>query len=330
MSETLVLSARDIARVLDTRACVAAVEQAFALDPVRETIPSGVLGAHVESGGFHVKTAGLLGERPLFVAKVNANFPGNPERFGLPTIQGVLALFDATNGKLLALIDSGSLTSVRTAAATAVAAKHLAREDATAATICGCGEQGRSQLRALCVVRSLRTVFAYDADPSRAGRFASEMTRELGIGVIAAGDLASAVKRSEIVVTATPSRRWILGRADVSSGTFIAAVGADHPEKQEIEPALMVESVVVVDHLEQCERMGDLHHAISAMAMRREDVAADLAAIVSGRKRIPYDENAIVIFDSTGTALQDVAAARLAYTRALELNLGSEVTLDAH
>ncbi|MES2521942.1 MAG: ornithine cyclodeaminase family protein [Gemmatimonadota bacterium] len=326
---TLMLTHGDIMRVLSMRDCIDAVERAFALDAATETIPSGVLGTHVDGGGFHVKTAGLRHGRPMFVAKVNANFPDNPGRRGLPTIQGVIALFDAACGTLLALLDSGAITSLRTAGASAVAAKYLAREDATVVTICGCGEQGRSQLRALHTVRALRVVYAVDSDTARAARFAAEMSRELGLEATVSGDLASAARRSDIIVTATTSPRWLLGVGDVSPGAFIAAVGADAPEKGEIDPALMAQSRVVVDVLAQCERMGDLHHAITAGAMQREDVVADLAEVVSGRKWVRRGPDDVVIFDSTGTALQDVAAAGLAYERAVTAGLGVSIDLRA-
>src|SRR5215203_1372058 len=143
MTATIVLSRRDVAGLLTMRDCIDVVERAFQQHASGDTVPPGVLGVHVDGGGYHVKTAGLLGDA-VFATKVNANFPGNPSRHGLPTIQGVAALFDAERGSVLALLDSGSITSLRTAAASAVAARHLARADASVATVCGCGEQGRS------------------------------------------------------------------------------------------------------------------------------------------------------------------------------------------
>ena len=329
MSETLVLTRRDVADVLDIGDCIDAVERAFCLHAAGATIAPGVLGAHVDGGGFHVKTAGVLEPRPLFVAKVNANFPGNPARHGLPTIQGVVALFDAERGVPLALLDSGQLTSLRTAAATAVAARHLARADSATVTIAGCGEQGRSQLRALAAVRPLHRVLVYDADASAAERYATAMGHELTIDVRAVRELAAAARRSDIVVTCTTARRWILGSGDVQAGAFVAAVGADHPEKQELEPALLAESAVVVDVLEQCERMGDLHHAIVAGAMTRDDVRAELADVVSGRRAGRTRDDEVVVFDSTGTALQDVAAAWVAYEHARERGLGVRLDFGA-
>jgi alanine dehydrogenase len=325
---TLVLTRGDVADLLDMDACIDVVEHAFRLHGEGETIRPSVLGVHVEGGGFHLKAAGLSqGGRSYFAAKVNANFPGNRERSGLPTIQGVVALFDIENGSLLALLDSGIITSVRTAAATGVAARHLARLDSTVVTICGCGVQGRDQLRALVRTRPIRTVLAFDVDPDQAAAFAGEMSRELELHVRAVRDLSAATRQSDICVTCTPSRRAILGREDVRSGLFVAAVGADNPEKQEIDPALLGASTVVVDVLEQCATIGDLHHALDAGVMTRDGVHAELGEIVAGRKRGRATDDEIIVFDSTGTALQDVAAAALAYERALTSGQGTRLDL---
>ena len=147
--------------------CIAAVERAFLRHARGEAIPPAVLGVHVESGGFHVKTAGMfdaIDGRPVFAAKVNANFPGNPERHGLPTIQGVIALFDAANGRVLALFDSIEITVLRTAAATAVAAKYLASDEAKVA-ICGCGEQAEPTSRArVCALDRARDGYGHNAE----------------------------------------------------------------------------------------------------------------------------------------------------------------------
>jgi alanine dehydrogenase len=326
---TLVLTRQDVVLLLRMPDCIEAVERAFVRHARGETIPPGVLGAQVRGGGFHVKSAGLVDAvdgRPVFATKVNANFPANPDRCGLPTIQGVIALFDAVDGRVLALLDSIEITSLRTGAATGVAAKYLAPDGVTV-TVCGCGEQSRNQLRALACVRSLRRVQAFDLDPERARRFAAEMAPELGLQVTVARGLVDAAGETGIWVTCTPARRWFLGRAHVAPGAFVAAVGADSPEKQEIEPELLARSAVVADVLEQCAAMGDLHHAIEARILRREDVRAELADVVSGKRpgRTSLDE--IVVFDSTGTALQDVAAAALVYERARSCGAGLSVRL---
>jgi alanine dehydrogenase len=329
-TDTVVLTRRDVVELLAMDDCIDAVERAFRLHAEGRTIPPSVLGAHVDGGGFHVKTAGLpAAGRSYFAAKINANFPGNRERFEMPTIQGVIALFDVENGYLLALLDSAEITSVRTAAATAVAARYLAREDSAVVTVCGCGVQGRAQLRALVRVRPVRTVSAFDVDGSRAEEYAAAMRREFGIDVRSVHDLPDAVRESDICVTCTTSRRAILHRAEVPAGMFVAAVGADNPEKQEIDPALLAASTVVADVLEQCATIGDLHHALDAGLMTRADVFAELGEIVAGRKRGRATDDEIIVFDSTATALQDVAAAALVYERAIARRRGVGLDLSA-
>lgn len=314
---TLILKQHDVRRILSMQDCISAVERAFVAHAEGQTLGPAVLGVHAHGGGFHVKAAGVAASAntAVFAAKINANFPANPASFGLPTIQGVLALFDAANGRVLALMDSIEITSLRTAAATAVAAKHLAPTVADV-VICGCGEQSRHQLRALACVRSLYRVRAFDIDVALATRFVADIQRELGVGASVIDDL-SAAGDATIWITSTPSRRWFLGRAHVTPGAFVAAVGADNPEKQEIEPELLAANVVIADVLDQSATIGDLHHALEAGLMRRDDVRGELADVVSGRIRGRRADDEIVIFDSTGTALQDVAAAAVVYDRAV-------------
>jgi alanine dehydrogenase len=180
---TLILTKSDVQAFLDIDACIDAVKEAFLAQAEGYALKSGVLGTHVDGGGFHVKTSGLSCGRTYFAAKINANFPRNRLLNGLPTIQGVIALHDASNGILLALIDSVEITTLRTAAATAVAAKQLARSEAGTVTVIGCGRQGRSQLLALSRIRSLVGVKAYDVDTRMAREYADEMSHVIGCAV---------------------------------------------------------------------------------------------------------------------------------------------------
>jgi alanine dehydrogenase len=148
-----------------------------------------------------------------------------------------------------------------------------------------------------------------------------------GIEVVATDDLAGAMQSSDICITCTPSRRWFLGRAHVRPSTFIAAVGADNPDKQEIEPALLAASRVVVDSIAQCAEIGELHHALDAGVMTADDVSATLGEVIAGIKpgRIVADE--VTVFDSCGIAVEDVAAAALVYEAALRDGRGLRVAL---
>jgi alanine dehydrogenase len=325
----LALSRADVLELLTLRDCVDGVERAFRLHAEGKTLGPGVLGIDAVDGGFHIKAAGILGARNYFAAKANANFSDNPRRHGLPTIQGAVLLADASNGTLLAVMDSGSVTALRTGAATAVAAKYLARPDARTATIVGCGVQGEIQLASIAAVLRLSTARVYDIDHARAKDLAHRASAKLGVHVEAVTDLSRALRESDVCVTCTPSRSAFVKASDVAAGTFIAAVGADNPTKQEIDVGLIASATLVVDVLDQCAEIGELHHALAAGVMSRTQVHAELGEVVAGRKAGRTRDDEITIFDSSGTALQDVAAAVAVYEKALERGRGTEVKLDA-
>ncbi len=313
----LLLSRSDVERLLTPDECIAAVEDAFRRHALGQAPPPGILGLHAADGGFHIKAALLTLDRPYFAAKTNANFPHNCARHGLPTIQGVVVLCEAVAGQPLAVMDSMAITALRTAAATAVAAKHLARKECKTMLMCGCGGQAAAQLRALLRVRSPERIQVYDRDAERSHAFAAALGAEIGVPTTAVTELPAAVAVSDIVITCTTARRWFIAREMVRPGTFVAGIGADNEDKQELDPALLASSKLVTDLTEQCATIGDLHHAIAARAMSAADVHAQLGEIVAGLKRGRESEEDIIVFDSTGVALQDVSAAAAVYKRAL-------------
>lgn len=324
---THLLSRADVAALLPLDDCIAAVEHAFRMHGEGRAPAPASLGVAGTDGGFHVKAARLDLSRRYFAAKLNANFPANPERLGLPTIQGVVALCDADTGTLLALMDSIELTILRTGAATAVAARHLARSGPSVVTVAGCGNQGRVSVRAIARVRELSRVWLWDIDPERATRLAEELSTELGSPVDVSSSLTDASMASDIVVTCTPARRPLIGTGDVRAGTFVAAVGADGPDKHEIAIDLLAKAVVIADVIVQCAAYGDLHHAIAQGVVSEQHVRAELGQVIAGVRPGRLTEEEIVVFDSTGTALQDVAAAALVYERAVASGRGSTVAL---
>ncbi len=323
MTGTLLLCRAEVERLLTPDLCIVAIEDAFRRLSGGGLPPPGILGMHAGDGSFHVKAGFLTLDRPYFAAKLNANFPGNGMRHGLPTIQGAVILSDAANGTPLAVMDSIGITALRTAAASAVAAKYLAREACDTALLVGCGGQAPAQLRALLRVRKPRRVLAYDRDIELAKTFASDLS------VTAVADLDAAVAESDLIITCTTAREFIIRRDRVRPGTFIAAVGADSEHKQEIDPALMATAKVVTDLTEQAASIGDLHHAIAAGAMTRDAVHAELAEVVAGRKPGRTSADEIIVFDSTGTGLQDVAAAIAVYREAVRECAGTHFHFSA-
>jgi len=325
---TLLLSGPQIASLIDLDEVIREVERAFAMHAEGMVPAPGILGCPAGAGGFHIKSAWFPGAEPRFAVKTNANFPANRENTGLPTIQGVIALFDGTTGAPIALMDSIAITILRTAAATAVAATHCARKGATTVTIFGCGDQAAAQIRALALVRPLTRVFAFDLRVQRAERLAESLS-DLGLRIDPVLDPAAALAESDICVTCTTSRLPFLRRADLASGMFVAAVGADSEGKQELEADLVASAVLVVDLLESCAAIGELYHALEAGLMQREDVHAELGEVVTGQKAGRSTDEEIVVFDSTGNALQDVVTASLAYEKAIAVGAGTRFRFSA-
>lgn len=318
------VSRQEVAALLTLDECIAAITEAFRLRGEGKLRPPGILGIAAPSGAFHIKAAVM---RNFFAAKVNGNFTDNPTRLGLPAIQGVIVLCDAETGRPLAAMDSIEITTLRTAAATALAARHLARPGSSVVTVCGCGAQGRAQLRAVASTFPLRRAFLWDLDPTRAHLMADELGPQVRVEVSPTEDLAAAVSQSAICITCTPSRKAFLTREWVRPGTFIAAVGTDSADKQELEPSILSCAKVVADVVDQCAEIGELHHAIAARAMTREQVYAELSELAAGLKPGRTSEDEITVFDSTGTALQDVAAAAAVYEKAARVGSGVRIEL---
>ena len=320
---TLLLNRHEIASLLSLSDYVDIVENAFRLHAEGKTLSLGLLHIDAADGEFHIKAGGLELEHTYFGLKANAGFFQNRARFGMPNIQGTILLCDGEHGYPLALMDSTEITINRTGATTAVATKYLARPDSRVATICGCGVQGRVQLRSLKLVLPIEEVYAFDSDTGAAETFASDMRAETGLEVTAVRDPGTALRKSDVCITCTPSRQSFLRKDDVPAGIFLAAIGADSPEKHELDPALLAASRVVVDILEQCADVGELHHAIAAGLMTSADVQGELGAVIVGRVPGRRSDDEIIIFDSTGTALQDAAGAAAAYERALAAGVGT-------
>jgi alanine dehydrogenase len=321
-----VLSRQDLATLMPFGEYVDAVAGAFRMQAEGHAVLPPPMHVPTEGGGFHVKAGRLPIGSGYAAFKVNGNLPNNRTAHGLPTIQGAILLFDASTGSPVALLDSIEITLKRTGAATAVAARYLARPESRVATIFGCGAQGRIQLAALRHELNIRQVFLVDTNAAAAEAFAAEVARE-GLDVDVPAKPRHAARASDVIVTCTSAYVPFLGPADVRSGTFIAAIGADNPEKSEIDPELMARARVVTDLTVQCSYMGDLNHAIRAGTMQIADVHAELGELVAGRKPGRTESHEITLFDGSGVGIQDVAASARAYELARQRDAGRRLSL---
>lgn len=311
--EMFLLGAEQLRAVLTPALCLEALEDAYRNLYASPKDTGHSLGFQTENGKFHVKAGLSPGTHEFFAAKVNANFPDNQNRFGAPTIRGLIVLCDCADGRPVAILQSGELTGRRTAAATALAAKYGARSDAQTLALIGCGAQARHQAEAVLDVRPIERILAFDRDQVRTEAFLQWVIESLKIEAVAAPGIADAIAASDMTITCTTASRPVITRGMVPAGSFIAAVGADNPDKQELDPELFGNARILVDDLDQCAESGDLAHAIRAGIVTKADVNATLAGLAAGVQQGRTSRDEIVIFDSTGTGVQDVAAAGAAY-----------------
>lgn len=261
-----------------------------------------------------------------FAVKISPGFFNNV-RIGLPSLSGMMALFSAETGRLqAALLDNGWLTDLRTAAAGAVAARYLARENARVAAVLGTGLQARLQLEALLLVRPIERVLVWGRDAEKARGYAGEMSKKLGIAVEVADSATEAVQAADVAITTTPAREPILPKEALHPGLHVTAMGSDAEGKNEVAPdALAAADLLVCDRQPQCAERGELRAAIAAGTVDADAKLPELGAIAAAE--IPGRENAeqITIADLTGTGVQDTAIAVLALEAATSAGFGTQI-----
>ena len=297
------------------------VEAAFAALATKAVAMPPILRLDIPEhrGEVDVKTAYVPGI-DSFAIKISPGFFGNPG-LGLPSTNGMMVVLSARTGLVQALLlDNGYLTDVRTAAAGAVAARHLARADARTAAILGAGMQAEMQLRALALVRPLTGARIWARDGAKAAALAARL--DLGFPVVAARSVEDAVTGADVIVTTTPATAPILPSGLVTAGRHITAMGSDAEHKNEVDPALIARARYVADRLSQTERLGELHHAIAAGLAQAGAGYPELGQVVAGLVPGRLSAGDITLADLTGTGIQDTAIAALALTRARAAGAG--------
>ena len=316
----LLLSETDVRSLLTMRLALEAVEESFRrladgsglVQPRRRLNVPGKSYLHYMAAAD--SAAGYMGMKIYTTSRLGLRF--------------LVPLFDAQTGDSLALIEADYLGQVRTGAATGIATKFLAREDASSIGIIGTGSQARTQLEAIATVRKIAEIWAYGRDPARRESFAMEMASQLKLRVTPVDSAERAVRGAAIVVTATTSTRPVLEGAWLSPGTHINAIGANFPQKRELDDeAVRRCDRIVVDSREQSKmEAGDLIDTL------RDDDSGwgrvrELSEIVSGKSKGRTSANEITLFKSSGIASEDIAVAGRLYEVALERGVGKQVEM---
>jgi ornithine cyclodeaminase/alanine dehydrogenase len=310
--------------------CIRVVETAFAeLARGNAVMPQrAVIRVAEHKGLFLGMPAYVGGDLNALGLKVVTVYPDNPSQHKLPTTLGTLIFCDPSTGRAIAIMDAGYLTAVRTGAASGVATKYLAREDAKSCVIFGAGVQARKQLAALALVRNMDSVLVIDPMAETREKFAADMTRELKVQVKGTEDTEGAVKQADIIVTASSSHDPVFDGDWVRPGTHINNIGSHTPDARELDTTIVKRSKFVADLKEaNMAEAGDILIPIREGAVTEEHIYANLGDIVTGAK--PGRENAeeITVFKSCGLAVQDVSTALAVYQAACEKGIGTEVAL---
>ena len=325
-----ILTSEDVRLALPMPKTIEIIKEAFRqLSAGKATVPLRTRIELANREAVALIMPALLNTTGDLAVKIVSVFPRNVER-DLPTIHAVVVAIDSDTGRPLALIEGGTLTAIRTGAASGAATDLLARADCSRVAIFGSGVQARTQLEAVCAVRDIEEVRVYSIDKEGAQTFAEEMA---GVGSIpsqikVATDPVDALVGADIVCTATTSLSPVFSRLDLRPSTHINAVGAYTPEMQELDEHAVERAYVVVDsRAAVLAEAGDLIIPIQKGLIREDHIRAELGEIVSGDAPGRSTDDQITLFKSVGVAVQDAAAAGLALRRAEELGLGQMVEL---
>jgi len=327
--EILVLSHKEVEGLLDYGEVIDAVENAFRAKALGRTImpPKSYLFFAEYCGDLRVMPAYLLDEAIAGVKIVNVH-PENPRKHGIASVMAVVVLVDPETGRPLAVMDGTLITAWRTGAAGAVAAKYLARRDSKVMGVIGAGVQGRMQALFTSKVLDLDRLVVWDVVESRAEAYAEEMSRALGIGIKVAGGPEEVAREADILATCTPSREPIVKAEWIRPGIHINAIGADAPGKEELDPEILKRaSKIVVDDWVQASHSGEINVPLSKGIISKEDIYAELGEIIAGMKPGRERDDEITVFDSTGSAIQDVATASIVYRKALDRRIGTRMEI---
>jgi len=324
---TLLLSKRDVEDLLTVQEAVQLVEEAFrqlALGHV--TMPQRTTIRLPEHHGLHLCMPAYVGGTVNALAlKMVTVYPRNPATRGLPTTMGTLILSEPASGEPLAVMEAGLLTAIRTGAVSGVATRFLARRAARTVGVFGAGVMGRWQLAAVCAVRKIDSAIVYDRDERRAGEYASEMSRQLGIPVTAAVHARDAVEGQDVIIVATSAAEPVFDGRWLAPGQHINAIGSHAPTARELDTVAVVRSRIFLDFAEACLfEAGDILIPMKEGAIGSDHLRADLGEVVAGLKPGRERDDEITLFKSVGLAIQDAAVASFLYQRARARGAGVE------
>jgi alanine dehydrogenase len=324
--DTLLLDTADVEAGAPVGAVVDAVEAAFAAYARGDALMPAK--SYIElpryNGDFRSMPAYLdAGDWDAAGVKWVNVHPDNPADHDLPTVLGTMVYSDPETAFPLAIMDGMALTGLRTGAAAAVATKYLAVEDATSLGLVGAGAQSSTQLEAIAMVRDIQRVVIADRNPAKQQAFVDAYADRYDV---TAGSIEAAAA-CDVLSTVTPVREPIVPRAAVGDRTHVNAIGADAAGKHELDDQILLDARLVIDDYEQCIHSGEINVPYAAGILTDDDIDTELGAVVVGDRPGRQPEDGLTVFDSTGLAIQDVAAAHTVYEHATAADRGERFQL---
>jgi len=326
-SGTLILDRHTLQSLLTMADVNRAVEEAFfAYGHGHWEVPAKIIFSQEQyDGDFGAMPAYC--RKPEYIAIKWGGVHNRNPAMGLPTTLTQIILSDPKTAWPLAIAEGAWITEMRTGAAAGIATKLMARSDAGILAVIGAGAVGRRAAESISRVRSLRSIRVASRTFASADEYACEMSDKLGIAVTAATSIRSAVQGADIVNIATPARAPLIMADWIEPGTHINAMGADSPGKQELDPRILAQSHIIVDHKSQARIYGEIHLPLQQQLLSESAVAGDIGDVVAGRVPGRRSDRDITVFDGTGMALEDAAVVHLAYNMARARGLGQVIDL---
>lgn len=320
------LSINDAKKLLTMKDTLKLVEAAFKEKGFKrvQMPPKPYLFFKRYNGDLRIMPSYLEGLDEAGIKLVNVH-PDNPEKYGIPTVLATILLFDPKNGAPVCIMDGTWITAMRTAAATGIATKYLARKDSKTVGMIGAGYQAPFQLEALREVMKIEQVKVYARRKEKVEKFAEEMEEKLGLEVEAMDTAEDAVRDVDVLVTVTTAREPVVEDEWVSEGMHINGIGADAPGKQELDPRILKRAKIIVDDWEQACHSGEVNVPLAKGDITKENIYGELGEIVAGLRPGRTSDDEITIFDSTGLSIQDVITGWHVLRMAKQRGMGSEV-----
>lgn len=246
---------------------------------------------------------------------------------GIPTIQGIVLVIDSESGEILSIMDGEYLTALRTGAASGLATRFFAREQAGVMALFGCGAQGRTQLEAVACERTIRKVLVFDKNREAADGFIHEMKVKFPFELVRTEDI-SQLEEADIICTATNATSPLFKKEDLKEGVHINAIGSFQPHMQELDPFLIRDAKVFVDQAQSClKESGDLIKPLNEGIITKDHIAGEIGDYCLGKIRGRESDKEITLFKSVGVAIQDLAVAGDIYESAVNESFGQDIEL---